>query len=128
MKYTIFIITFILLTASVAAQCTDSDGGKNKYELGTVTEQEEIFSDTCEEENIQEYFCSVEGVASYTLLPCVNGCLDGACQLANEVPKAAAPEEETDSNIKLYFYTFIILLTLGIYIYIFKWKKKKKRY
>ncbi|KHO52514.1 MAG: hypothetical protein QT08_C0009G0067 [archaeon GW2011_AR17] len=40
----------LLLFASVSAQCTDSDGGKNKYESGIVTEQEESFQDTCDGE------------------------------------------------------------------------------
>lgn len=128
MKYILFIITLILLTASVTALCEDSDGGKDKYELGKVTEQEETFEDSCEGENIKEYFCSVEGIASYTTLPCVNGCIEGACQLANEQPKSFAPEEEQDANLKIYFYGLIILLTIGIYIYLFKWKKKKKAY
>ncbi len=129
MKYILFILSLILLTTFVAAQCSDSDGGKDKYEWGTVTEQEESFEDACEGENIKEYFCSVEGIASYTTLPCVNGCLNGACELANEQPKSFAPEEEgNNSNLKMYFYGFIILLTIGIYVYLFKWKKKKKAY
>jgi len=128
MKHFLFIISLILLTTSVVAQCSDSDGGKDKYEAGFVTEQEESFEDTCDGENIKEYFCSVEGIASYTTLPCVNGCVDGACQLGNEQPKSFAPEEKTNLNLKLYFYGFIILLTIGIYVYLFKWKKKKKSY
>ena len=128
MKYIIFIITLILLTTSVSAQCIDSDGGKNKYESGIVTEQEESFQDTCDGENMKEYFCNVEGTASYTTLPCVNGCLEAACQLANEQPKASAPEEEEDNTFKYYFYGVIILIIIALYIYVFKWKKKKRRY
>lgn len=128
MKIMYFSILIIILAGVVSAECTDSDGGKNKYELGTVTDQENSYQDLCEGKNIQEYFCSVEGIASYTTLPCVNGCLDGACQIANETSKASAPEEETNSNLKLYVYGAMILLTIGIYIYVFKWKKKKRRY
>ncbi len=128
MKYIFFIITIILFTTSVAAQCSDSDGGKNKYESGIVADQEKSFEDTCEGENIKEYFCSIEGIASYTTLPCVNSCLEGACQLANDQPKALAPAEEGSSNLKVYFYGFIILLTIGVYVYLFKWKKNKKKY
>lgn len=128
MKYSLLILILILSLSLVSAQCIDSDAGKNKYEPGTVTEEEDSFTDECEEENIKEYFCTVEGIPSYTILPCVNGCLDGACQLANQQPKSFAPEEEEDSNLKLYFYGFIILLTVGIYIYLFKWKKKKRSY
>lgn len=128
MKPILIFLALLLLTSFVAATCTDSDGGKNKYEFGTVTEQEETFQDSCEGENIKEYFCSVEGVASYTTLPCVNGCIDNACQLANQQPKSFAPEQEESNTVKYYFYGFIILLTIGLYIYLFKWKKKKKAY
>ena len=126
---TIFTICFIviLLSTIVTAQCTDSDGGKNKYTFGTVTDQESSFQDTCEGENIKEYFCSVDGVASYTTLQCVNGCVDGECQLANEEPKNFAPEQDTENgNFKLYFYGIIIAITIGLYIYWFKIRNRKK--
>ena len=118
----------ILFLGIVSAECTDSDGGKNKYEPGTVTDREDNFQDQCDNENVQEYFCSVEGIASYTTLPCVNGCLDDACQLANELPKSSAPEETDNRTFKLYFYVAIILVILSLYIYWFKLKKKKKGY
>jgi len=128
MKYILLVITTLLLLGTVSAECFDSDGGKNKYEFGGVTENAETFQDACEEQNIREYFCSVEGVASYTILPCVNGCAEGACQLANEVPRSLAPEEEGTTNTMTYLYIVLILIIVGLYAYWFKIRKKKKKY
>jgi len=126
MKVTVFFVMMLFLMSIVTAQCTDTDGGKNKYESGSVTDPQGAYEDECLEENIKEYFCSVEGIAAYTTLQCVNGCQEGACQLANNEPIAQAPETESDSNLKWYFYGIIVLITAGIYIYLFKWKKKKR--
>ncbi len=126
MKLWILFFIAILMIGFVSAQCIDTDGGKNKYEPGTITDQKDSYSDVCDNENIQEYFCSIEGIAEYTTLQCVNGCDNGACLLANEKPITAAPETESNPNLKWYFYGAIIILIIGIYIYLFKWKKKKR--
>lgn len=128
MKILYLTILIILLAGVVAAECTDTDGGKNKYEAGTVTDVQASYSDTCSDQDIKEYFCSVEGIASYTILPCVNGCEENQCLLSNDTPVAAAPEEESTSNVKFYFYGIIILIMLGVYIYLTKFRSKKKRY
>ena len=119
------LIILVLLSGLVTAECFDSDNGKNKYEFGGVTSNGETYQDTCEGENIKEYYCSVDEVASYTVLPCINGCEEGICQIANEAPKSYAAEgEEETSNTKYYLYGFFIILIIGIYIYSFKWKRR----
>ena len=125
MKWILLIILLILTTTSVIAECADSDGGKNKYEFGTVIEDENIYEDKCSDSNIKEYFCGVDGTASYTVLPCVNGCENNQCKLANEQPKLTAPE--TTSNYKLYFYSILGILIIIGYIYLFKIRNKKPK-
>ena len=127
MKVRITGIMFLLLMGLVSAACTDSDGGKNKYEWGSVTDNVNIYEDICDGENIKEYFCSVDDVASYTTLQCVNGCKDAACQLENKIPKAQAPEEESTTNTQIYLYAIAIVIIVGLYIYWFKLKPKKKK-
>ena len=125
-KY-VWMMVLLLSVGMVSAECFDSDEGKNKYEFGGVTENGKTYQDTCEGQDIKEYFCSVEGVASYTILPCVNGCGNGACQLANEEPVRAAPEEG-EGNVKVYFYGGAIVIILLLYIYWFKWRRRRKRF
>jgi hypothetical protein len=128
MKIKILIISLlmILLLGMVSAECVDSDTGKNKYESGVVTSNGETFPDKCEKENIIEYFCSIDGVASFSLLPCVNGCDNGACKLANELPKRSAPEGEDSFSYKPYLYAILIIFIIGMYVYWFKIRKKRR--
>ena len=123
MKWISIIILLLFSFNLVLAECSDSDNGKNKYDFGTVTEGENIYEDKCSDNNIKEYFCSMDGIAAYTVLPCVNGCKDGECQIANEQPIYSAPEIST--NYKLYFYGLIGILIIAGYIYLFKIRKKK---
>ncbi|MBI5797296.1 hypothetical protein HZA98_00140 [Candidatus Woesearchaeota archaeon] len=119
----------LLLVSFVSAQCLDSDDGKNKYESGTVKDRDQSYTDACQAADIKEYFCSVDDTAAYTILPCVNGCKEGACQLANQVPKAQAPSLSTTSNTNLYLYGAVAFILIGLYIYLFKIRpRKKKRY
>lgn len=129
MKLLYICIMLILLGAIVSADCTDTDSGKNKYASGTVVDPQGTYTDSCSDHDIKEYFCGVDGVASYTLLQCVNGCKENECQLANDAPVAAAPEVDTgSSNIKLYFYGIVILLMIGLYIYLTRFRSKRKSY
>jgi len=117
----------ILLSGLVTAECFDSDNGKNKYDFGGVTSDGETYQDSCEGDNIKEYYCSIDEVASYTILPCVNGCEEGICQIANEAPKSLAAEvEEETSNVRYYLYAFFIILIIGIYLYSFKWRRRRR--
>lgn len=122
-------IMLLLLIGVVSAECTDTDGGKNKYVSGTVIDPKGSYTDSCSNQDIKEYFCSVDGTASYTLLQCVNGCKDNQCQLANNPPKTAAPEVDTSSsNVKLYVYGILIIVMIAVYIYLTRFRAKKKRY
>ncbi len=75
-------------------ECTDSDGGKdyyggkNYYVKGTVTENDNDYTDFCEDgRKIREYFCSDKDINSDGTIihtdsiryDCPNGCQDGAC-------------------------------------------------
>ncbi len=116
---------FLLLIPFSLAVCEDTDNGKDKYEFGQVTDNDEIYKDECTDDNIKEYFCSIDGLATYSILPCVNGCEDGACQLANEKPIQMAPEEDSYPNLNFYLYAIVAIIIIGLYIYFFKIKKKR---
>lgn len=126
MKWQIIILT-ILMISLVSAECTDSDGGKNKYDLGSVMENEITYTDECQDNDIKEYFCSMENAASYSILPCVNGCKDGSCQLANKAPVQAAPETNSFPNLKIYLAIIVGIIIIVLYIYLFKMKPKFKK-
>lgn len=125
MKYSTLLVILLLLPFSLAL-CKDTDTGKDKYEFGQVTENGKTYSDDCTDDNIKEYFCSIEGIATYSILPCVNGCEDGVCQLANEQPIQQAPIIDKYPNLNLYLYLIITIIIIGLYIYFFKIKKKRK--
>ena len=124
MKCSTFILILLLIPFSLAL-CEETDSGKDKYEFGQVTDNNEIFEDVCTDNNIKEYFCSIEGIATYSILPCVNGCKEGACQLANEKPMQQAPIIDSYPNINIYLSIFAIIIIVGLYLYFFKFRKKK---
>jgi len=71
--------------------CTDTDGGKNYYVKGTVTNRWGSFTDSCDnsfpEYNLREYYCdSNNGKIRSTLYYCPNGCKDGACVAKEQKP------------------------------------------
>jgi hypothetical protein len=125
MKWQIIILGLLLISL-VNAECIDSDNGKNKYDAGQVIDDTGTYYDGCQDNDIKEYFCSVEGLAAYAILPCLNGCKDNACQIANRIPKAA-PEVDSYPNLKYYFYAIAAIIIIGLYIYYFKIKRKFKR-
>lgn len=63
--------------------CTDSDGGKNYYEKGTVTTEARSYTDKCYENGmIGEFYCKGVQVTEYTRwCPDKDNyeCLDGVC-------------------------------------------------
>ena len=125
MRLPTVILFTVLLLGTVTAACTDSDEGKNKYSVGTVNAADASYTDECDDENIKEYFCSMDQVASYTILPCVNGCAEGQCLLANKQPRAQAPAISDESNMKIYMYAAVLLILIGLYVYLFKIRNKK---
>ncbi len=72
--------------------CTDSDGGKNYYEKGTVTVDGTSYTDYCVNNyTLKEYFCteittSGLGGAAEEIYQCPYGCRNGACLRESELP------------------------------------------
>jgi hypothetical protein len=126
MRIALILLTIMLLgLGMVSAECFDSDGGKNKYDFGGVTYNGETYSDTCDGDNIKEYFCSVDGIASFTTLECVNGCEEGICVISSSPPISSAPEEE-EISYRMYGYIVLIVILIGLYAYWFYIKPKRK--
>lgn len=72
------------LSFSSPIECIDSDGGKNYYTKGTVTEGTNSYTDYCSELTLKEYFClgtSAVGLggAAEENYTCSYGCQSGAC-------------------------------------------------
>ena len=73
------------VTANFAADavvgCTDTDGGKDYFVKGTVTNATGSLSDLCyaADKRIAEYFCDSNGYKVYEWYDCPNGCNNGAC-------------------------------------------------
>jgi hypothetical protein len=77
--------------------CTDSDGGKNYYMRGTVSDGGKSYTDYCiDSSTLREYFClpytpgGLGGVAQEDY-KCPNGCKDGACVLATKSINIISP-------------------------------------
>ncbi len=70
-------------TTEQASTCTDSDGGKEPNEKGTVTVGELTkleLSDICSDSILKEYYCNSDGTHNSEFINCPNGCKDdGAC-------------------------------------------------
>lgn len=69
-----------------AVACSDTDGGYTVFERGTAREGNELYTDYCTNSyTLEEYYCSQEGVSSYTVncgsgTSCVNGeCVSDIC-------------------------------------------------
>jgi hypothetical protein len=83
---TIFSGRFSIITASTAAftiSCTDTDGGLNYNEKGTVTSNGVTYSDMCNPSNAfnqGERICGSDGSMKLIYYNCPNGCEDGACK------------------------------------------------
>lgn len=84
-----------------ACVCSDSDGGKNYEEKGTVIGIERRtdgslviqsdgtpdigeFTDECVEGNLFEFYCKEDNGVSGNTYTCLNGCEDGACIKGDE--------------------------------------------
>ena len=64
-----------------ASACTDTDGGSNLFERGTVREGENVYIDYCSgTASVKEYYCS-NGSMVQTIADCGDGfyCSDGRC-------------------------------------------------
>lgn len=88
---------------SNSSLCSDSDGGYNLYEKGTVkTSFGRVLTDTCTDDvglsilsgnYLKEFICDPENLQTlykYTNEKCPNGCKDGAC-----LPETIPPQQTT---------------------------------
>ena len=74
-------------TGAPAADCVDTDGGKNYNLKGTVTPADSgaVKEDRCtgtptvSPNQLKEYFCNPDGSRGEEYYDCPNGCNDGAC-------------------------------------------------
>jgi hypothetical protein len=126
MRIALILLLIVFSLGLVSAACSDSDGGKNKYEFGGVTYNGETYSDTCVDNNIKEYFCSADQVASFTTLECINGCEEGSCILTSTTPVSFAPEDEEETSYRTQLLIFFIVLLIGLFAYWFKIKRKRR--
>ena len=77
---------YFSIVAQEVSECTDSDGGKDYYTKGTVTDEGKTYADYCiDSSTLREYFClektagGLGGVAEEDYA-CPYGCESGACK------------------------------------------------
>ncbi len=80
--------------------CTDSDGGKNYYQYGSAKECTSSISgnsggggciekkDFCSGDQLYEYYCTSDNIATAETYRCESGCSNGACIIQNNVPNS----------------------------------------
>jgi len=83
--FVLLLLTFALTIANVfAAECTDTDGGKNYYVKGSFSYRGDNgafigpVSDSCVGNEVAEWYCE-DGSYNQERFFCENGCIDGAC-------------------------------------------------
>lgn len=59
--------------------CTDTDGGVEYFQQGSVTSDGEVLEDECRGETVLEYYCG-DGLVHLKEFLCPNGCSDGRCE------------------------------------------------
>ncbi|PIP23720.1 MAG: hypothetical protein COX90_02840 [Candidatus Nealsonbacteria bacterium CG_4_10_14_0_2_um_filter_38_17] len=98
---------FSIVEATTA--CTDSDGGKNYYQKGTVTENGKTYTDYCQGAfYLKEYFClpyssiGLGGAAEENVV-CPNGgsCKDGACVATPSIAINSNPQADSSGNVTI---------------------------
>ena len=91
--------------------CTDSDGGKSYYTIGSVFDSGKNYTDYCvDNSKLKEYFClplsssGLGGVAE-EVYTCPNGCSNGACkQIIGGNPSitiSSSPQADSNGNIAI---------------------------
>jgi hypothetical protein len=90
--------------------CTDSDGGKDYYQKGTVTENGKTYTDYCQgvlANSLKEYFClpyssTGLGGAGEEDVVCPNGgsCIDGACTDSEQATTCTDSDGGTNYYLK----------------------------
>jgi len=75
--------TMTITTQTLAALCTDSDGGINEYVYGEAAKEGTTYHDICFlGDNLKEWVCTAAGNITYKLVECEDGCVDGVCKKA----------------------------------------------
>jgi PKD repeat protein len=78
--------------ADCAVSCTDTDGGYNIYEKGTITyggqtrEEHCNFNDNPPNTHVNEFYCEKDFPLDNNWVRCPNGCEDGACLGGGNLP------------------------------------------
>ncbi|MBI5355118.1 MAG: hypothetical protein HZB68_01545 [Candidatus Aenigmarchaeota archaeon] len=81
--------TTTLNDGKTLANCTDSDGGMDKYTPGTARDGRDVKQDHCEgvggsQKNLVEAYCSHDGKATYVTIHCSGSCYNGKCNDATD--------------------------------------------
>jgi acetyl esterase/lipase len=83
------LLAFILfkIIPNNSSQCSDTDTGINYYEKGIVSYKTTQETDSCNGNNLKEWYCKQETkrryIAEYEIYSCRNGCSNGACTPSN---------------------------------------------
>ncbi|VVB99830.1 Carboxypeptidase regulatory-like domain protein [uncultured archaeon] len=89
----------VLLAPAAGDNCSDSDvtaqypDGRNIFAKGSVTGTRALYNpytDYCQGNSVAEYYCHLTSIGDVSLdiIPCPNGCVDGACNAAPVVVPA----------------------------------------
>ncbi|MBN2042613.1 MAG: hypothetical protein JW754_02300 [Candidatus Aenigmarchaeota archaeon] len=77
----------------VKSGCTDSDGGKDYFTKGTVTNGITVLTDYCMTKyDLKEYSCMTASSHKSVVYTCPKGCLEGACKTGEAPPPEPTPE------------------------------------
>jgi eight-cysteine-cluster-containing protein len=80
--------------------CTDSDGGKNYYQLGTATMTGQSLTDHCNEDGtLTEKYCSANQITA-EIYQCPYGCSDGVCLKQQTTPTCTDTDEGYEFTVK----------------------------
>ncbi|MEN9626630.1 MAG: hypothetical protein RL557_958 [archaeon] len=90
----------------IAGTCTDTDGGRDYFVKGTVTDEDgSMRVDHCSEKNLLENYCPGDGAldsSTYENFGCPYGCSDGACNTCGEESKEISEgSTETVNNVNI---------------------------
>ncbi len=90
--------TWDKITGHSVSGCSDSDGGWDYFNYGYVIDSKNyIYPDSCyTASKVKEWACGEDGLGSYELYDCPNGCSEGACEEdiggSNETNNSCTPD------------------------------------
>ena len=116
--------------------CTETDGGYDYYNAGTVLANSASYPDVCASlSSVKEYVC-LNGKVEHKIWECVNGCDDGACLRASQSeddeilpvrPDSTDEQGTGKTTIVWAFIVFILLVLISIFLLLIFNKIKKKK-